>query len=50
MTIAQTTTVLAAQNDGVRVYAAFVAFSGAQLDGAALDAVFTTAVARSRGR
>ncbi|MCP2195415.1 DUF5642 family protein [Williamsia deligens] len=50
VTIAQTTTVLAAQNDGVRVYAAYVAFSGAPLDGAALDAVFTTAVARSRGR
>ncbi|MEH3156310.1 MAG: hypothetical protein PGN29_13550 [Gordonia paraffinivorans] len=50
VTVAQTTTVLAAQNDGVRVYAAFVSFSGAKVDGAALDQVFTTAVQRSRGR
>lgn len=50
VTVSQTTTVLAAQNDGIRVYAAFVSFSGARVDGAALDQVFTTAVQRSRGR
>lgn len=50
VTVAQTTTVLAAQNDGIRVYAAFVSFSGARVDGTALDQVFTTAVERSRGR
>lgn len=50
VTVSQTTTVLAAQNDGIRVYAAFVSFSGARVDGAALDQVFTTAVERSRGR
>ncbi|MGZ8179849.1 hypothetical protein ACXVUM_18135 [Williamsia sp. SKLECPSW1] len=50
VTLSQTTTILAAQNDGVRVYAAYVSFSGARVDGTALDQVFTTAVQRSRGR
>jgi hypothetical protein len=50
VTVAQVTTVLAAQNDGIRVYAAYVSFSGGRIDGAALDQVFTTAVQRSRGR
>ncbi|MGU3294404.1 hypothetical protein [Williamsia sp. M5A3_1d] len=50
VTLTQTTTVLAAQNDGIRVYASYLSFSGARPDGAALDAVFTAAVERSRGR
>ncbi|MGJ0121408.1 hypothetical protein ACQ7HM_19570 [Williamsia sp. MIQD14] len=50
VTLTQTTTVLAAQNDGIRVYASYLSFSGSRLDGAALDAVFTKAVERSRGR
>lgn len=50
VTLTQTTTVLAAQNDGIRVYASYLSFSGSRPDGAALDAVFTKAVERSRGR
>lgn len=46
----QTMTGLVAQNDGVRVYVTVMApGSGPVPDGAALDALYTTAVARSRG-
>ncbi|WP_253663363.1 hypothetical protein [Williamsia maris] len=48
VTLTQSTTVLAAQNDGVRVFASYLSFSGSRPDGAALDAIFTKAVQRSR--
>ncbi|MBJ7288407.1 hypothetical protein [Williamsia sp.] len=47
-TLTQSTTVLAAQNDGVRVFASYLSFSGSRPDGEALDAIFTKAVQKSR--
>lgn len=47
-TLTQSTTVLVAQNDGVRVFASYLSFSGGRPDGAALDAIFTKAVQKSR--
>ncbi|SIR86521.1 hypothetical protein SAMN05445060_1227 [Williamsia sterculiae] len=46
----QTTTMLIAQNDGIRVYAAYLSYTSDKPDGAALDEVFTTAVRKSRQR
>lgn len=45
----QTMTALVGQNDGVRVYATYVASGQRPPDGMALDQLYTTAVTRSRG-
>lgn len=48
VTLTQSITLLAAQNNGIRVYASYLSFSGARPDGVALDAIFTKAVQKSR--
>ncbi|WP_207839193.1 hypothetical protein [Williamsia soli] len=45
----QTMTALVGQNDGIRVYVTYVASGQRPPDGMALDQLYTTALARSRG-